>query len=167
MTATVQQNKDVFSDFQKSLNRQDWSVRAPSRYLKPDVIDRMAPSGDMPGIEFVHRRLTTWRAAFADATEVNLAMVGEKDVLSVLYETRARHAGTYMGIPATNRPVRIPGIKFARFEDGLIAKFWGVHDFQETASEIGAALTLTPRGFELPAIPKHPHARFVAPEIRQ
>src|SRR4051812_13901646 len=144
MTATLQQNKDVFSEFQKALNRQDWSVPALARYLKPDVIDHIAAPGDVPGIEGVHQRLTKWRAAFADATEINLAMVGEHDVLSVLYETRARHAGTYMGIPATNRPVRIPGIKFVRFEDGLIAEFWGIYDFLTTAISIGANLGLTP-----------------------
>jgi predicted ester cyclase len=145
MNNDVGQNKEVFSDFQKALNRQDWSLRTLGKYLKPDIVDHTAAPGERPGIEGVHARITAWHAAFAEAIEIDLAVVGEQNVLSVLYETRARHAGTFMGIPGSNRSVTIPGIKFVRFEDGLIAEIWGIYDYFTTALEIGAMLGLAPR----------------------
>ena len=145
MNNDVQQNKQVFSDFQKTLNRQDWSLRSLGKYLKPDIVDHTAAPGERPGIEGVHSRMAAWYAAFTDATEINLAMVGERNVLSVLYETRARHVGTFMGIPGTSRNVTIPGIKFVRFEDGLIAEIWGIYDYFTTALEVEAMLGMTPR----------------------
>jgi len=62
----------------------------------------------------------------------------------VLYETRAHHVGTFMGIPGSNRAVRIPGIRFLRFQDGFIAEIWGIYDYFTTALEIRADLRLTP-----------------------
>lgn len=145
MSTHVEQHKEVFAGFRRAVNRHDWSLGVLGKFLKADVVDHTAESGGLQGIEGVQQRLAEWHAAFDEATEIDLATVGEHDVLSVLYETRARHAGTYMGIPATNRRVTIPGIRFLRFEEGKIAEMWGIYDYFTTAMEIGAGLSLTPR----------------------
>jgi predicted ester cyclase len=168
-TGGVAVNKELLLKFREGVfNANDWSTANLAKYLKPDIIDHNAFPGDQPGLEGVRSRFSMWQAAFDDADEVYLAVAGENDLLAVLYDLHARHKGEYLGIKATNRRVVIPGIEFLRFEDGLIAEHWGIYDFRETASEIGAQLTFMPRTMELPPKPKHPHARFVPPpELRQ
>lgn len=158
--AVVEKNKEALLRFQKEVfNGHDWSIETLSRHLTPDFIDHAAFPGDLPGLEGVQSRFSYWQAAFADAEETNVAMVGQGDMLAVLYDLHARHAGPYMGIEATNKEVIIPGIEFLRFKDGKIAEHWGIYDFITTAEEIGAELTMTPHerpGVRRPLIPWGP-----------
>jgi predicted SnoaL-like aldol condensation-catalyzing enzyme len=71
-------------------------------------------------------------------------MVGDGDMLTVLYDLHAEHRGPFLDIPATNRHVTIPGIELLRFRDGKIAEHWGVYDFQSTARQLDAVLVFTP-----------------------
>lgn len=155
--ALVERNKEALLRFQKEVfNGHDWSIETLSRHLTPDFLDHSAFPGDLPGFEGVQSRFSYWQAAFQDAAEENLAMVGQGDMLAVLYNLHARHSGPYMGIEATNNQVIIPGIEFLRFKDGKIAEHWGIYDFMTTAEEIGAELTLSARerkGVRRPQIP--------------
>jgi hypothetical protein len=94
----------------------------------------------------------------------------------VMYNLHARHSGTFMGIPPTNRDVVIPGMEVVRIRDGKIAEHWGIYDFLRTAEEIGSNLAFLPR--EAPGSPARPvvpwavklseeDARVVADEAEQ
>jgi predicted ester cyclase len=137
----VRRNITTLLGFQRDVfNAQDWRIDTLARYLKPDIEDHNEFAGDPPGLEGVQYRFSGWQAAFDDAEEENMAMVGEENMLAVLYNLHATHRGPFMGIPATNRHVVIPGIEVLRFEGGLIAEHWGIYDFMATAEEIGAKL---------------------------
>jgi predicted ester cyclase len=156
---TVKRNKEALLRFQKEVfNGHDWSIETLSRHLTDDFIDHAAMPGDMPGLEGVQSRFSTWQAAFDDAEEENIEMVGEADVLAVLYDLHARHAGMFMGIEPTNQSVTIPGIEFLRFRDGKIAEHWGIYDFISTAEEIGADLTFTPKAIR--GVPRRPEVAW-------
>jgi hypothetical protein len=78
-------------------------------------------------------------------------------MMAVLYDLHAMHRGDFLGIPATNKHVVIPGIEFLRFRDGKIAEHWGIYDFMSTAAQIGAALIFTPGTYrEIPSMPEIP-----------
>ena len=116
MRTNVQQNKQLYSEFQKALNRRDWSVSALKRYVKPDVIDHTADPDDLQGLEGVHKRLGSWYASFDDATEINLAMVGEQQMVSVLYRPAPSMPETLWGLPRAEghhprHPISAPFIK--------------------------------------------------------
>ena len=152
---TVEKNKEALLRFQKEVfNGHDWSIETLSRHLTSDFLDHSAFPGDLPGFEGVQSRFTYWQAAFEDAAEENLAMIGQGDMMAVLYNLHARHVGPYMGIEPTNNQVIIPGIEFLRFRDAKIAEHWGIYDFMTTAEEIGAELTLSAR--ERPGIMRRP-----------
>jgi predicted ester cyclase len=144
--STVEKNKEILRRFQQEVfNSHDWSIETLTKFLTPDMIDHAARPGDEPGLEGLRNRFLWWQAAFGAAAETNVQMIGERNILAVLYDLKAQHIGEFMGIQPTNRPVTIPGIEFVRFENGKIAEHWGIYDFMSTASEIGAELTLTPR----------------------
>jgi len=155
----VKRNKEILRSFQKEVfNGHDWSFETLGKHLHPDFIDHAAMPGDMPGLEGVQSRFAAWASAFEDAEEENIEMVGQGDVLAVLYDLHARFAGPFMGIEPTKQDVIIPGIEFLRFKDGKIFEHWGIYDFISTAEEIGADMTFTPRSVR--GVPRRPEVAW-------
>ena len=155
---TIRRNKEALLRFQEEVfNHNDWSIENLSKHLTSDFVDHAAMPGDLPGLEGVQSRFSAWQAAFEDAAEEDVKMIGEGDFVAVLYNLHARHTGEYLGIAPTNRQLTIPGIEMLRFRDGKISEHWGIYDFLTTAEQIGAALTLTPlaelRAPKMPEVP--------------
>jgi predicted ester cyclase len=141
----VEKNKETLLRFQHEVfNGNDWSTDTLARNLTPDFVDHAAMPGDPPGFEGVQLRFSGWATAFEEAEEVNEAMVGQGDLLAVMYSLHAKHSGAFMGIEPTNREVVIPGMEIVRIRDNKIAEHWGIYDFLRTAEEVGAALTFMP-----------------------
>lgn len=156
---TIKQNKEALHRFQNEVfNGHDWSIETLSRHLHPDFVDHAAMPGDLPGLEGVQSRFSAWQAAFEGAAEENIEMVGEADLLAVLYDLHAKHTGTFMGIEPNNSEVIIPGIEFLRFKDGKIYEHWGIYDFMSTAEEIGAEMTFVPKATR--GIPRRPQVAW-------
>lgn len=151
----IEENKKVLLRFQKEVfNGHDWSTETLARNLTEDFVDHAAMSGDPPGFEGVQMRFSAWASAFEDPIEDNIAIIGEGDLLGVMYNLHAKHTGDFMGIPATGREVVIPGMEIVRIRDGKIAEHWGIYDFLRTAEEIGSNLTFVRR--DQPGEPQRP-----------
>ena len=156
----VEENKKVLLRFQREVfNAGDWSLETLQRNLTDDFIDHAAMQGDPPGLEGVQMRFSAWAAAFEEAMEENAMIVGEQDLLAVMYTLHAKHSGEFMGVPASGRKVAIPGMEVVRIRDGKIAEHWGIYDFLRTAEEINSNLAFIPReGSQQPARPQVPWA---------
>ncbi|MGC1598374.1 MAG: ester cyclase, partial [Candidatus Acidiferrales bacterium] len=50
--------------------------------------------------------------------------IGADDKVVVRWSAVMTHTGDHLGIPATNRPVRITGITIAQIKDGKIIRGW-------------------------------------------
>ena len=151
----IENNKKVLLRFQREVfNGHDWSIETLRRNLTDDFIDHAAMEGDPPGLEGVQMRFAGWAAAFEEALEENAVMVGEQDLIAVMYTLHARHSGDFMGVPASGRKVAIPGMEVVRIRDGKIAEHWGIYDFLRTAEEINSNLAFIPR--EAPSEPPRP-----------
>lgn len=143
----VEENKKVLLRFQREVfNANDWSTETLQRNLTDDFVDHAAMPGDPPGLEGVQLRFSAWASAFEDPLEDNIAIIGEGDLLGVMYNLHATHNGPFMGIEPTHREVVIPGMEVVRIRDGKIAEHWGIYDFLRTAEEIGTNLAFIPRG---------------------
>lgn len=142
----IAENKKVLLRFQQEVfNANDWSMETLTRNLTDDFVDHAAMAGDPPGLEGVQMRFSAWASAFEDPLEDNIAIIGEGDLLGVMYNLHATHNGNFMGIPPTHREVVIPGMEVVRIRDGKIAEHWGIYDFLRTAEEIGSNLAFLPR----------------------
>ncbi|GGM54538.1 hypothetical protein GCM10012275_27080 [Longimycelium tulufanense] len=142
----IEENKKVLLRFQREVfNANDWSAETLRRNLTEDFVDHAAMPGDPPGLEGVQMRFSAWASAFEDPLEDNIAIIGEGDLLGVMYNLHAKHNGQFMGIPPTGREVVIPGMEVVRIRDGKIAEHWGIYDFLRTAEEIGSNLTFVRR----------------------
>ncbi|GAA5179069.1 hypothetical protein GCM10023322_07930 [Rugosimonospora acidiphila] len=156
----IEENKKVLLRFQREVfNASDWSTETLQRNLTDDFIDHAAMQGDPPGLEGVQMRFSAWASAFDEALEENEAIVGQGDLLAVMYTLHAHHRGAFMGVEPTNREVAIPGMELVRIRDGKIAEHWGIYDFLRTAEEINTNLAFIPRGGTAdPARPQVPWA---------
>ena len=89
------------------------------------------------GPEGVRQLLPALRATFANPKVSVPDMVAEGDRVVARYLFEADHAGELMGVPATGRRVRIPGILVARVREGKVAEYWREEDRWDLMRQIG------------------------------
>lgn len=85
------------------------------------------------------RRNWQWplRAAFADRVYTTDRFLADGDWAACFGAIEATHVGTFMGIPATGRRVRIPYMDFWRIQDGRIADNPVFVDFAAVCLQLG------------------------------
>jgi len=84
---------------------------------------------DQPGVEIhgpadfvaLFNRL---HGAFPDIKITVDDVIGADDKIVVRWSAAMTHTGDHLGIPATNRQVRITGITIAQIKDGKIIRGW-------------------------------------------
>ena len=84
---------------------------------------------DQPGVEIhgpadfvaLFNRL---HGAFPDIQITVNDTIAADDKVVVRWSAQMTHTGDHLGIPATNRPVRITGITIAQIKDGKIIRGW-------------------------------------------
>jgi steroid delta-isomerase-like uncharacterized protein len=103
---------------------------------------------DQPGVEIrrpgdfvaLFNRL---HGAFPDIKVTVEDTFGADDRVVVRWSAKMTHTGDHLGMPATNKPVRITGITIARIEKGKIVQGWDNWDqlalMQQVSSEAAAS----------------------------
>jgi len=96
-----------------------------------DLVDEniVAVGQDAPGVEIrgpadflkLYNRL---RGAFPDIKFTLEDTFGADDKVMVRWSAVATHTGDHLGIPATNRPVRVTGITVVRVAKGKVVQAW-------------------------------------------
>ena len=94
-----------------------------TKYFTEDFVWRgNQGSGTKHGIaEFQRNWQFPLRAAFTDRKYLTEHFMADGDWASCFGYIDALHSGPFMGIPATNKRVKIPYMDFWRIEDGRIA----------------------------------------------
>lgn len=105
------------------------------------IADDFVEHESMPGVPSTREGVGVWvalmRSAFPDlvVTVNNVAVEGNEIwVHSVI---RGTHLGTFMGIPATGRPVEIAGFDRVRVRDGKAVEHWGITDNLALLQQLG------------------------------
>ena len=80
------------------------------------------------GPEGMKQFLAFMRSAFSNARVSVEDVISEDDKVVARYVFEADHTGELMGIGATGKQVRLPGIFIARIEDGKLAEYWREED---------------------------------------
>lgn len=135
---TTEQNKQVVDQLIQALFTKG-DVSAVERYLAPDFVAHDPPmpglTGDAAGFREAAARI---RAGFPDwHSDVHL-LIGEGDYVAEHFTASGTHRGEVMGVPATNRTVRVPGINIFRLRDGKITERWGLLDMGVLLAQLGA-----------------------------
>ena len=99
------------------------------------------------GPEGMKQFLAFMRSAFSNARVSVEDVISEDDKVAVRYVFEADHTGELLGVGATGKRVRIPGIFIARVEDGKLAEYWREEDQLGMMQQLGTGSSPEQAGF--------------------
>lgn len=112
--------------------------------VSPGIVDHSALPDQPPGaagiilwMQGMHESLSGLRCVVEDTV-----VEGEKLAGRVTWS--GTHTGTFVGLPATGRPVSFSAMHVLRFENGLATEWWGVPDLYGALVGLGATLQRSP-----------------------
>jgi predicted ester cyclase len=106
-------------------------------YVAPGFVEHEEFPGVPNTIEAVRVFVTAMNEGFSDLTWTIEDWSQDADKLWVRSTVGGTHTGTFLGIPATNKPFRIDVIDVLRLEDGRAAEHWGVTDTAGMLTQLG------------------------------
>jgi predicted ester cyclase len=93
------------------------------------------------GPEGMKQFLGFMRSAFSNARVSVEDVISEDGKVAVRYVFEADHTGELLGIGATGKRVRLPGIFIARIEDRKLAEYWREEDQLSMMQQLGVMLS--------------------------
>lgn len=121
-------NKALIRRYLKAIDKGDVSVL--DAFVAPDFVDHSASPGQPAGLEGLRRSFLDSQVATPGYHEVD-DLIAEGDRVVARVTGYGTHAGTYRGIPATGRPIRMTGIVIWRIRRGKIVERWAVSDRED------------------------------------
>jgi steroid delta-isomerase-like uncharacterized protein len=95
-------------------------IDATGDYFHDDVVEEVPFPGQGPGLHGLEETLTRIRHAFPDSKWSVEEQIAEGNKVLTRFTWSGTHRNEFLGIPATNRPVRVWGMVIDRFEDGKV-----------------------------------------------
>lgn len=115
----MQSNSSVVRQFIETvLNRGE--VDAAEEFFWEDMVEQVPLPGQRPGVEGLKGALRGLRDAFPDMYWTVQEQIAEGDKVVSRFEWTGTHRGTFLGVPATDRPVTVWGMVIDCFNDGKI-----------------------------------------------
>jgi predicted ester cyclase len=94
-------------------------------------------SGVEPGLDSVRRYYTGVWSVFPDARVIAEDLIETDDKVILRFTMVGTHTQPFLGIEATGRSVRIPGMTILRFEDQKCVERWSVTDSLSLLAQLG------------------------------
>ena len=92
-------------------------IDATGDYFHGDVVEEVPFPGQGPGLDGLKETLTRIRRAFPDLQWSVEEQIAEENKVLTRFIWSGTHQDEFLGIPATNRVVRVWGMVIDRFED--------------------------------------------------
>jgi predicted ester cyclase len=105
-----------------------------------DIVDHGALPGQPPGLSGVVYAARLLLDAFPDIRFSVEAQLAEGDLVATRWRAHGTHRDTFLGIPATGRPVAATGIALGRIAGGRIAESWLELDMLGILQRLGAVI---------------------------
>jgi steroid delta-isomerase-like uncharacterized protein len=119
-------------------------IDATGDYFHSDMVEEVPFPGQGPGVEGLKETLTRIRSAFPDSQWKVEEQIAEDDKVLTRFLWSGTHQGEFLGIPATNRVIRVWGMVIDRFEDRKVKSTRILLDTLSMIQQLGV----------LPAAPK-------------
>jgi predicted ester cyclase len=117
---------------------------ALAEIVRPDIVDHDAVPGQPPGLAGIAAWMRGMHASLSGLSGVVEDTVVEGDKVAGRITWRGTHVGSFLGLPATGKPVRFSSMHLLRFENGLATEWWGVPDLYGALTDLGAKFELPP-----------------------
>jgi steroid delta-isomerase-like uncharacterized protein len=119
-------------------------VDATGDYFHSDMVEEVPFPGQGPGLDGLKETLIRIRRAFPDSQWKVEEQIAEDDKVLTRFLWSGTHQGEFLGIPATNRAIRVWGMVIDRFEDRKVKSTRILLDTLSMMQQLGV----------LPAAPK-------------
>jgi predicted ester cyclase len=93
--------------------------------------------GVEPGLDSVKRYYAGVWSVFPDARVIAEDLIETGDKVILRFTMTGTHSQPYLGIAATKRAVRIPGMTILRFENHVCVERWSVTDSLSLLAQLG------------------------------
>ncbi|HET7078208.1 MAG TPA: ester cyclase [Chloroflexia bacterium] len=110
--------------------------------LTTDILDHNAMPGQERGLAGFKYWMHYVRTAFPDAHVTVEDTLTQGDRVAGRVTWRGTHAGPFVGVAASGKPVEFTAIHIVRFENGKAAEWWGVPDLLAALQQIGARIVV-------------------------
>lgn len=117
------------------------NLDSAAQFCWEDILEQVPFPGQGPGLEGLQDVLRSMRTAFPDLVFDIQEQISEGDKVASRFEWSGTHQGTFLGVPATGRFVRVWGFVFDRLEQGRIKDTRILMDIFGLMMQLGA---LTP-----------------------
>jgi steroid delta-isomerase-like uncharacterized protein len=115
----MQSNSNVVLKFiDKVLNRGE--VDAAGEFFWEDMVEQVPLPGQGPGVEGLKDALRGLREAFPDMLWTVPEQIVEGDKVVTRFDLTGTHRGEFLGIPATDKTVKVWGMVIDRLDRGRI-----------------------------------------------
>jgi steroid delta-isomerase-like uncharacterized protein len=114
------------------------AIDSAAQFVWEDVVEQVPFPGQGPGLEGLKDVLRGMRAAFPDLIFSIHEQIAEGDKVASRFEWTGTHTGTFLGVPATGRPVRVWGIVIDRLQAGRIKETRIIMDIFGLMMQLGA-----------------------------
>jgi steroid delta-isomerase-like uncharacterized protein len=115
----MQSNSNVVRQFIEEVLNQG-KIDAAEKFFWEDMVEQVPLPGQGPGLDGLKNVLRGLRAAFPDMHWIIQEQISEGDRVLSRFEWTGTHRGTFLGVPATERPVTVWGMVIDRLEGGKI-----------------------------------------------
>jgi steroid delta-isomerase-like uncharacterized protein len=115
----MQSSSNVVRQFNEEVLNQG-KIDAAEKFFWEDMVEQIPLPGQGPGLEGLKDVLRGLRAAFPDMHWIIQEQISEGDRVLSRFEWTGTHRGTFLGVPATERPVTVWGMVIDRLEGGKI-----------------------------------------------
>ena len=112
------------------------NLRIADELLSPDFVMHI-PLPASPGIGGINEVITTCREAFEHLNVTIEDMIAEDNNVAARFTAHGIHKGSFMGLPATGKPITMTGIETFRIKDGKIIELWGEANLLGLMQQLG------------------------------
>jgi steroid delta-isomerase-like uncharacterized protein len=124
-------------------------INATGDYFHRDVVEEVPFPGQDPGLDGLKETLTRLRRAFPDSQWRVEEQIAEDNSVLTRFLWSGTHQGEFLGIPATNRVIRVWGMVIDRFEDRKVKSTRILFDTWSLMQQLGV-VPATPKSGATP-----------------
>jgi steroid delta-isomerase-like uncharacterized protein len=109
--------------------------------LAPDFVEhQVIPGITGSGRHLLDQMIASYHAAFPDPKFTVISMTAEGDYVNDYGTLTATNTGSFMGMPATNKAIKVDGSDCFRFSNGKLAEHWGLSDDAAMMQQLGIGM---------------------------
>lgn len=133
----MHESSDIVRAFiEKVLNQ--GQIDAAGQFFWEDMVEQVPFPGQGPGVEGLKDVVRGMRAAFPDMHWRVEEQLTEGDRVLTRFEWTGTHRGTFLGVDATGRSVKVWGMVIDRFQDARIKETRLIMDTLGLMIQLGA-----------------------------